>query len=181
MYESNKGFFKMKCSYALKKHLKSNLSDSLKQKIDDHISTCPFCQEQLETSEKIGDLLGDRETVNRDETFWSSLLIEIKSFRERMEESWMDRINFSISSLFTSRTAFASAASAAVIFIMIAVFSVNIFKNEDQIATDVNEELDYLIQEHFMIQQSEIFDHGTFSHVSEKNIKKNEGKEPYRN
>ncbi|MFC1493513.1 hypothetical protein ACFL6O_06080 [candidate division KSB1 bacterium] len=171
----------MKCSYALKKHLKTNLNTGLMHKIDDHISTCPFCQEQIEVSGKIGDLLSGQVIEDKDERFWISLSRNIRSHRERMEESWLDRISSYINSALPTKTAVLSAASVAVLFIVIAIFSISVYNNDDQLAGDVNDELDYLIQEHLMIQQSEIFDHGTFSVVSDKNNKVNKGKEPYRN
>jgi len=171
----------MKCNYALKKHHETNLNAGLKHKIDDHISTCPFCQEQIKVSEKIGDLLSGQVIAENDEKFWVSLMRDIRSYRERMQESWLDRINAYFNSGFSTKTAVFGAASVAVLFIIIAVFSINVYNNDDQMAADVDQELDYLIQEHVMSQQSEIFDHGTFTLVDDKKGKSKKGKEPYRN
>ena len=47
----------MKCEYVLKKMYSESISVRAKQEIDEHIAGCSYCQEQIESCEKVGELI----------------------------------------------------------------------------------------------------------------------------
>ena len=140
-----------------------SISVRAKQEIDEHIAECSYCQGQIESCEKVSELikaqrLDPPEIPNR-----SALLHEIRQYHAKRQQNWRHRISGFLPLEPAYRRAVFVGAACCVLLCAFLLVSVPIMDENAPVAIDDNEDIEYFLQEHALTQEADLFGHGAFS------------------
>ncbi len=147
----------MKCKYALKKMSNESISVKVKRKIDEHISTCPHCLQQLELDKKVSDLIVKTEPVSKSAFFWQRLLNDVRIYRENRLSGWSRWLDIFIpTEPVLRKTAFAGVVCLAFLALYYAGLNDYVFRDKTD-SIDTAADINFYLQEDAMNQHTDLF------------------------
>lgn len=153
----------MKCEKALKKTSSERISVKSKMIIDEHIAGCSYCQGQIASTDKVALLLTKQKQDSPYKGDRSSLLSNIRVYRDKKQKSILSRLS-GFMPLEPASRRLAVAGVSFVILISAYLFTGDMQNgNSEQLANEGVDDTDFFIQEHALIQDSGLFGHGSFS------------------
>ena len=153
----------MKCEYVLKKMYSESISVRAKQEIDEHIAGCSYCQEQIESCEKVGELIRTQRLNTLAVPNRSALLQEIRRHHAKRQQKWRRRISDFLPLEPTYRRGVLVGAAWCVLVCIFLLISTPVLDDNTALAVDDNENIEYYLQEHALARESDLFGQGAFS------------------
>ncbi len=165
----------MKCNIVLKKYYSERVSNNYKEKINEHVSTCPFCQEKLELSENIGSFLREQHLPENNNLFWTDMQRDIRLYRDKVQDNWWLRIS---ELLPVKKIAYIGAFASLIIMLSISI--TNDRAEKAQLIKNAEADLDFFMQEHILTQGTNMFEQADFT-ATRKYAKSDTSRKRYRN
>ena len=156
----------MKCKEFLKNiifYQKNNLFPGLKERMNEHLSECENCRQELDMSDEIADILKNIETIEKDDYFWNNLQNSIRAarigYRTAKNEFRLEyRLSFWDRFLKPALIGFSFSLLLFVGYIYYDL-GLNDFLNADNMKFAV-EDTEFYINEHSMLENGSMFSQG---------------------
>jgi len=140
-----------------------SISVRAKQEIDEHIAGCSYCQGQIESCEKVGELIRTQRLNPPAIPNRSALLHEIRRHNAKRQQKWRRRISDFLPLEPAYRRGVLVGAACCVLLFAFLLISIPEMDKNDPLAIDDNENIEYYLQEHALARESDLFGQGAFS------------------